>query len=653
MQSYSIGLSGLVAAQKSIAVVGNNIANAATDGYHRQQVELRPVHSPETDRIGVGGGVEVAMVRRMVNELLDREILYQKSALEKTTQELDTLRTTETTFGELTGAGSLSAVMDEFFNSLQDLSAHPAEKTWQEKTIATAKTLAAKFQSLGKFLSRLKQRTALEATATINKLNALSVQIAELNRNIQRTSISGGQTNNLQDQRDHLISELSGVVDIEVRQRKYGMIDVDIDGLPVIVGSRSIELRAGLKDKDTLGISPLDAVDYRTSAGGGTIGGLLAMNNEIIPGINDKLNLLARSLIRDVNRYHVQGVGSDGSFGQLTSRKVTDENLSSLSPEVVDGEMYIRLINSTTGQYTRHKIDVDVSSDTFSTIAQKISAVSGLDASVISGKLRIQADSGYKFDFSPAVLAEPATSSFASTSAPSVSVSGIYTGEENQTITCTVSGTGAVGNGQLSLEVKNQAGEVVTRVDFGSGYAAGDKVEILDGIKISLTTGQLTDGDSFTIDVLEDTDTSGLLSSIGLNSFFSGTSAEDIQVCSEVANSSGRIATSLGAELKDNVNMVRLARLKDHPIDDLGALTPGQFYQHLTTDIGQKVSLKQMQQDNLSALVKNLVEKQNDISGVNINDEAAQMLVYEQMFQAMAKYLNVVRSSVSTIMDLL
>jgi len=82
-------------------------------------------------------------------------------------------------------------------------------------------------------------------------------------------------------------------------------------------------------------------------------------------------------------------------------------------------------------------------------------------------------------------------------------------------------------------------------------------------------------------------------------------------------------------------------------------MTPGEFYRQMVTDIGQQLFVKQARKDNIESMVQNLGNQQGEISGVNINDEAAKMLVFEQMFKAMSKYLSTVQSSLSTLMELL
>jgi len=104
--------------------------------------------------------------------------------------------------------------------------------------------------------------------------------------------------------------------------------------------------------------------------------------------------------------------------------------------------------------------------------------------------------------------------------------------------------------------------------------------------------------------------------------------------------------------MTDNTNALRLASVGEQKITELDSMTTGDFYRKLVTGIGQQVSVKQMSQSSIENLVQTLTNQQSDISGVDINEEAAQMLVFEQMFQAMAKYLNTINSTLTTLMEM-
>jgi flagellar hook-associated protein 1 FlgK len=586
---------------------------------------------------------------------LEKEILQQQSSLGQLSRELDCLTSVEAAFGELSEAGGLSAAIDEFFNALQDLSAYPSQTIWQNQVVSTAGAMASQFRALGEFLTDLETQIRLEADNIVDQINLLTGQIADLNDEIERIEISGGQANNLRDERDQYITELSKLIGVQTQSMDNGVVNVMASGIPVVTGTSASELEVGLGAGDKMGIGITGSYSYVTDAQGGQLGGLLSLENSILSDIHDDLDTLAATIIQQLNQYHVQGVGSEGSFTQLTGWAMPSEDLADFDPPVTDGKIYIRVTDTSTGAVTRNEIDVDASTDTLTTIAAKISAVTGLTASVNSSTLTISADPNYTYDFLPAVLPEPTDSTLTAGTPPTISVSGIYTGAANDTLRFAVSGAGSVGNGTLTLEVRDGAGagDVVATLNIGDGYAADDLLDLGNGVKISLSTGDFEAGDYFDVDVFASTDTSGVLAAAGINTFFSGSSALDIDVCSDIAATPGRVAASLGAEMTDNANAQRMAELQDQALSSLGNMSPAEFYDQLVTDMGQQISLKGLQVDNIEVVVLNLSNQQSDVSGVDINEEAAKLLIYEQMFQAMAKYLSTVQSSLYAVMEIL
>jgi len=649
MSNFSIGLSGLGAAQNALDIIGNNIANAATEGYHLQRVKLRPADSVQTGRLVIGCGVETASAARLIDGLLEQEILRQQSLLGQVSQEFNTLRTVESAFGEFSGDGGLNAAIDDFFNALHDLSANPAEIIWQNQAVSAADAVAGKFRNLADYLTTLENQLKLEADNTLEHINTLITQIAELNDNIERVEITGSEAGNLRDQRDHCITQLSELIGVQTTSRNYGVVDVTAGGIPVVAGASATGLELTLQADGCLALGIAGAYNYSTEVQGGRLGGLFSLKNELIADAHSDLDTLAKAIIQQINQYHVQGVGSEGSFTELTGWVMADEDLADFDPSVSDGTIYIRLTNTSTGEVTRNAVAVDASNDSLIDVATAISSIDGLTASAGSSRLTITADANYNFDFLPGVMSEPTTSNLT----PDVSVSGIYTGSANQTYTCTVVGSGDVGN-EDGLQIQVSLGaDVVKTVNVGSGYAAGERLSIGDGIYISLGTGTLTADEAFTIEALAESDTSGVLAAVGINTFFSGSGASDMTPCQDIIAAPGRVATALGAGMTDNTNAERLADVRDLAISSLNSMTAGQFYHKLVADVGQQLSVKQLRRDNIELIVQNLANQQSEVSGVDINEQAAQLLVFEQMFQAMAKYLTTVQSSISSIMELI
>ncbi len=655
MSNFSIGLSGLNAAYTALDIIGNNIANAATEGYHRQRVELTPSSVSQSNLIASGGGVDVVGATRMIDGLLEREIVRQESSYGEVSRELTTMSSIETTFGEFSEGGGLNATIDAFFDALRGLAAHPLESVYRNDTVSSANTLATEFRRLGDALTSLGDQIVIEAQDAVSSMNSLIEQVAELNGKIQTVEINGGDANNLRDRRDQLIVDLAGFASVETQERGYGVVDISIAGLPVVTGSISVEVAVNLESGQSLNVVAAENDGGSLEVEGGRLGGLLSLKNELLPGLQGQLDTLAKAIVNEVNQVHVQGLGTDGAFNELTGWTMNTEALADARVTVTDGSFYIRLTNTDTGDMERHRIDVDVlgaTPDTLASIAGKIDAISGLNASVDSSRLHIVSDLGYEFDFMPALLPEPMVSTLTATSPPAISISGAYTGETNQNLTFTVAGSGSVGNGSLRLDVTDETGEIVSTLNLGNGYAAGDVIEMTDGIKITVGVGDLNEGDGFEVQALATTDTSGFLAAAGLNTFFSGASASEMRVCDSILDAPDRIATAFSTDLTDNLAALALSDVQNQPVDSLAGMTPSEYYHRMTANLGQEVALKESRQENLEAVIQNLTQRQSEISGVNINDEAAQLLVFEKMFQAMAKYLNSLQTTLDTLMSI-
>jgi len=385
------------------------------------------------------------------------------------------------------------------------------------------------------------------------------------------------------------------------------------------------------------------------------MGGLLTLKNSTIAELQADLDTLAQGIIRAVNQVHVQGVGTDGSFAELSGWLMGSDDLSESQVPIEDGTFYLRMTNTSTGEIERHAIDVALSAtppDTLTSVAAQLDAITGLNASVSGTQLRIVSDLGYKFDFTPAVLPEPTATNLTAASPPDVLIAGIYNADANDTLTFTVVGAGSVGNGDLRLNVTDQAGAVVGSLNIGSGYAAGDTIEMGNGLKLSLGVGDVNAGDSFQVDVLATSDTSGFLAAAGLNTFFSGAGASDMAVCQAIADDPDRIATAIGPDQADNIAGLRLAGVQDEPVALLEGLTPNEYYQRIVAEVGQDVALKESQKSNIESMMANLRQQQSEVSGVDINDEAALLLVFEKTFQAIAKYLNSLQNAMGTLMEI-
>lgn len=651
MSDIGIGLSGLQVAQRAIEIIGNNIANAGTEGYHRQEVVIAPIPGSTVGGLTVGGGAEVIDIRRVMNLLLDNEIRQQRPELASVSQELTTLRSVENVIGNLSAEG-LAGAINQFFGAFRELAADPESVPLRQQAVWAARGLADRFRSVALAVESIAEHMALEARNAADETNGLLTEIGDLNGRIQELSARGVVDSNLLDLRDQAVAKLSDLVDVAVRQGEYESCTIEVMGVVVVLKTSVTGIEVGYADGQALGISVQGAHHYDTQARGGRLGALLALNNDIIPRIRDQLDALARGIMDQVNRCHVQGVGTDGSFTELEGRSVGAATLDQWDPPVVAGQVQLRLVNTATGEATRHSVTIAPSTQTIDDVAALFDAIGHLSASAPRTALHIQADTGWRFDFLPALTPEPTSSTLTGSAAPTIS--GLFTGASNETFTCTVVGTGDVGvTGVLTVEIRNAAGDLVRSLDVGQGYAAGDPLLVADGAMVSFSPGSLNDGEQFTIEALADTDPTGFLAAAGVNALFVGNSALTMQVTDGVADSPGRLATSLGTDGVDNLNVLRMADLADRPLDAAGGLTPADAYRRLVSDVGQWVAMRQAREEGLQSVMQQLQTQYDDLSGVDINDEAARLLLFERMFQSMARYLAVLTRAQDALMDVI
>lgn len=651
MSDLTIGLSGLRVAQRAIEVIGNNIANAATEGYHRQEVAIAPLPGIASSGLNIGNGAEVVEVRRMINLLLDREIRRQRPELAGVAQELTTLKSLETVIGGISDGG-LSDAISRFFGSLQELAAQPDSPALRGQAVWAAESLVAQFRSMGSALESLAEQTVFEAHATVDQINPLLAEIAHLNVRVSELSVRGLSDSSLLDLRDQAVSRLADLADVAVQQGEGNSYTVQVMGTMAVLQGSVTEIEVGYADGQLLGVSAKDSHHFDASGRGGRLGGILALSNDLIPAVRDAIDSLACGIINEVNRLHVQGVGTGGSFTELSGRGVGGATLDQWDPPVVAGQVFLRVIDDATGDVTRHAITIDPTTQTVDDVAALFGAVPHLSASAPGTALRLQAETGYRFDFLPAMPPTPATNSLTGSAQPTVS--GVYTGAANETFTCTVVGTGSIGvTSGLAIEVRNGAGEVVRSLNVGLGYPAADVLEAAGGVCVSFGAGTLNDGEQFTVQALADTDPTGLLAAAGVNTLFVGNSAATMRVVDAVRAEPGRLATSLGAGAGDNLNVRRMADLADLPLDAAGGLTPGDAFRNLVSTVGQWVAVRQARQDSLESVLSQLQDQAGRLSSVDINDEAAKLLLFERMFQGMARYLAAVDRARQMLLEII
>ncbi len=653
MPNYDIAITGMSVAQQALELVGTNIANAATEGYHRQDLRIAPKYLHGGAHGSVGAGAEISEVRRSMDVLLEEELTRLNPQWGQADQERITLQSIESMLGDMESQG-LTRGMEDFFAALHELSAHTESRAYQEQALWAASGLAGHFRNTARSLADTRANVFAGAENLATQINALTARIADLNTQIQQVAARGSNTNVLLDSRDQAILDLSEFIEIEVTGRgsNKGIFGITAWGMPLVSEQTAYTIGIGSTSTGEIGVSLGGANYYTTAASGGRLGAALSLQNELIPAIQNQLDAAAAYVIREVNRLQVQGVGTHGAFTELDGWVVSDQPFASWDPHITDGSVFVRVTDTVTGAVTRTEIALTTAS-TVGDLRAAMTAVPHLNASIVAGALHIEAAPGYEFDFLPSLLPEPT----ASTLGVGVDVSGLYRGEQNEIFTCTVTGSPGlqmVGSATgLYLEVHNNAGELVRTINIGLGYAPGDRIEISEGVYLTLEAGMVQAGEALEVQALASSDTTGVLAAVGINALFRGTSAATMGITSEVQKDSSRIATSRGAEMSDNVNILRMAAVADQRTAELGGTTPLDYQRQIITGVGQSVATRQARAESLETVVQQVLTSRENVSGVDINEEAAKLLMFEHMFHAIAKFVSAQDKVMQTLFQLL
>lgn len=239
--SLELGKRGILASQTAVTTTGHNIANANTKGYSRQQVNLTTAPSLNVWTSGevnpgqLGSGVSIESITRVRDSFLDKQYREQSATLGEWSVRQDTLSKLETIINEPSETG-LQSAMDQFWGAWQDLATEPDSLAARAVIKESAQAFVDTAQSIDKSITQLKNDLGNELTAKINQANGYLKQIAELNNSIQRTGV---QANDLLDQRDMYVEELSKLVSIDVEQSSNGMYNIKLssDGTSLVEGA--------------------------------------------------------------------------------------------------------------------------------------------------------------------------------------------------------------------------------------------------------------------------------------------------------------------------------------------------------------------------------------------------------------------------------
>ena len=317
----SIGSSGVTAYQRALATVSNNIANVNTDGYTRQDVSLAANQPRQIGNSYLGTGARFDAVQRQYDAFVESNLRNSNSDLQSQKPLLSYVNRLIDVMGD--ESIGLTTAMNRFFESARDLSSDPASVVSRSIFLRDADGLAARFRQLAGQFELLDNETRQSVETDVGQVNALTSQLALMNKQLAKHSTVASQPSELLDQRDLLLRELSSLVAVKTRFETNGAVIVSVgDTLDqgILVNQTSARAISALESSIEPGklefvIDAYGTPETMPGISSGKIGGVMSFRDQVLKPARDSLDDLAATMVAQVNTVHRDGVDAEGQLG--------------------------------------------------------------------------------------------------------------------------------------------------------------------------------------------------------------------------------------------------------------------------------------------------------------------------------------------------
>jgi flagellar hook-associated protein 1 FlgK len=622
----NIGLSALLSQQRALTTTSNNIANANTPGYSRQRVELTQRQAQRLGSDYIGTGVDITTVRRMSDDLLANQLrsasgsFGRADAFVTLAESLDNMLADSDT--------GLTATMQSFVNSLQDVANDPSSSSSRQALLAEAGNLVARFKTMDQQMAGLSDEVRTRLTSTADNVTSIGKQLADINKRIIETGAASGKNvpSDLLDQRDQLLEQLSGLVQVQTSEQRDGTTSVFIgSGQTLVLGANSATIKVTPGNADPLqpqvvlsGLGPdVNVTQFIT---GGDLGGTLDFSREMLAPARSQLGRIVVGLVNTVNQVHRSGVDAEGQLGG-DFFSISGPQTFPASTNTGTGSLAVTITGVAALEATNYKLSYDGTNYTLQRV-----------------------DNG-------AVV--PMTG--AGTGANPFVANGL---------SIVVSGTPAANDQFLLKPIEDVAGTMKLLVTRPADVAAAAPTR---------TTASLGNTGTATISAGQVIDATNA-------NLLSTSTIQFINATTYSVNGAGAFAYTPGANIDINGTRVQIAgtpaagdqfviqantggtgdnRNIQTMIDRLGQPVFGgnaslqTAAAALITDVGSKTAEITTQRDVQKSVVDQSKDKLQSVSGVNLDEEAADMLKFQQLYQAAAKMIAVSDTLFQTVLQAL
>lgn len=653
MSIFSVGSGALNAAQAGLLTTGHNIANSSTPGYNRQVVVQGTNIANLTGAGYIGGGTHVQAVQRIYDQFLGRQILSAEAGVAEMDSYLAQIQQMDNLLAD-PDAG-LSPALANFFKGVQEVAANPASIPGRQSMLSAAQSMVARFQGLDQRMSEIRDGLNSQIRSQVEAINTYATQLADINQRIiiAESGSSSQVPNDLLDQREQMVRELNQIVRVSTVTQSDGSFNVLIgNGQPLVIGSLAYSLRAVVANDDPerftiamQGVGGTLLTLPESQIAGGALGGLLSFRSESLDPAQNALGRIAVTMAQNFNDQHRLGMDLTGALGTdffsvpPPTQRPSAINTGTGAPSVTfDPATLSQLSGSDYQLFSPDGLNFqlrrlsDGKITAINSVPQVVDGMSIDTTGWVPGRgdsILIQPTRAGAKGLAVA-LADPRSIAAAAPIRTSAALSN--------------EGTGKIDSGQVS-DTKNLA--------FNNFRNTGDLAPPLlirfdspatDPMTYSIYDATLFDENDLNAGLLEP----NISYTAGANVFPTpGLLDYGIQVKLSGAPSAGDRFTVEGNKngVSDNRNAMLLGALqtKSTMIDAGGKATAS--YQSAYSQIVSAVGSKTAEVKTIGAAQKGLADhattSMQELSGVNLDEEAANLLRYQQSYQAAAKILEI------------
>jgi flagellar hook-associated protein 1 FlgK len=640
MSAFSVGVSGLNAAQIGIQVTSHNITNASTEGYNRQTL-IQSTNTPMFSGAGfIGQGANVTTVQRAYSELLKSQVMTSETGSAENDSYLFQIQQIDNLLGDSTAG--LSTALDDFFRGVQGVSANPASMPSRQTMISSAQSLVSRLSSVNERLTDIRNGVNAEVIAEVSTINSYASQIADLNQSILLAQVAGPTqpANDLLDQRDQILARLNKEIRVSTVLQDDGSLNVFVgNGQPLVVGTQKTTMTAAPAPDDPGRYT----VYYRISSSGssasipeslltgGKLGGLLAFRSESLDFSQNAIGRIAMGLAQTFNDQHSLGMDINGAYGtdmfEVAKPVIYANNKNADTTQMIDVT-----VNSVSNlSASDYRITYDGSNYTLTRLEDGKAWASALLTGIPWPVDGITIDTG---TWTPVAgdsfLVKPTVAGAQTFDLKITDPSLIAAAAPIRTAT-TLANTGSASISPGSVNTPPPPDPNLKNTVTLTFNPPGDNFDVFD-----VTTGT--------------TLASGVAYTQGADITYNGWTVQ----INGLPNAGDIFTVQANAGgVSDNRNAVLLSQLQTKAtLINSSASFPAAYSQMVST-VGNKAHAVEVTGKAQQQLADQSFNKSQELSGVNLDEEAANLLRFQQAYQASAKMISVSGTLFESILSMM